>query len=66
MVYSADTTSFSVNMNKLSAVRIQACWIDPRTGESASIGVFGNTGVQRFATPAGWEDALLVLERAAQ
>ena len=29
---------------------------------SAPIEVFGNTGVKAFTTPAGWEDALLVLE----
>jgi len=66
MVYLGDMTSFSVNMNKLSAARVRACWIDPRTGDSAPIGVFGNTGVKPFATPAGWEDALLVLEAAAE
>ncbi len=66
MVYLGDMTSFSVNMNKLSATRVRACWIDPRTGDSAPIGVFGNTGVKPFATPAGWEDALLVLEAATE
>jgi len=66
IVYLGDTTSFSVNMNKLSAVRVRACWIDPRTGDSAPIEVFGNTGVKAFTTPAGWEDALLVLEAAAE
>ena len=62
MVYLGDNTSFSVNMNRLSPARAKACWIDPRTGDSAPIGVFGNSGVRPFSTPAGWEDALLVLE----
>jgi hypothetical protein len=62
MAYLGDMTSFSINMNKLSAARVKACWIDPRTGDSTPIGVFGNTGVKPFATPAGWVDALLVLE----
>ncbi len=66
MVYLGETTSFSVNMNKLSAARVQACWIDPRTGDVASVGVFTNTGVKSFTTPAGWEDALLVFEAAAK
>ena len=64
MVYLGDTASFSVNMNKLSAARVRACWIDPRTGEESPIGVLGNTGVKTFTTPTGWEDALLVLEAA--
>jgi hypothetical protein len=64
MVYLGDRTSFSVNMSRLSAARIAANWIDPRTGESTPIGVFDNTGVKPFTTPAGWEDAVLVLEAA--
>ena len=47
MVYLGDSTSFSVNMDKLSTV---------------AIGVLDNTGVKPFATPVGWEDAVLVLE----
>ena len=66
MVYLGDKASFSVNMNKLSAARVQACWIDPRTGDVVPVGVFSNTGIKTFTTPAGWEDALLVLEAAAK
>ncbi len=62
MVYLGDRTSFSVNMDKLSTARVKACWIDPRSGDSAPIGVLDNTGVKQFATPAGWEDTVLVLE----
>jgi hypothetical protein len=62
VVYLADQASVSVNMSKLAAPRVRARWLDPRTGEAASAGWFGNTGTQSFSTPAGWEDALLVLE----
>ncbi len=62
MVYLGDRTSFSVNMDKLSTARVKACWIDPRTGDAVPIGVLENRGVKPFATPAGWEDAVLVLE----
>ena len=62
MVYLGDRTSFSVNMDKLSAARVKACWIDPRTGDSTPMGVLDNTGERPFTTPAGWEDAVLVLE----
>ena len=62
MAYLGDAASFSVNMDKLRAARVRASWIDPRTGDASPIGVFGNTGLKPFTTPAGWEDALLVLE----
>ena len=63
MVYLGGEAAFSINMSKITAAReVEARWIDPRTGESVAIGRFANTGVESFATPAGWEDALLTLE----
>jgi len=62
VVYCATPHSFSVAMNKLSG-KVQAAWVDPRTGESKSIGSYRNSGVRSFTTPAGWEDAVLVLGR---
>jgi hypothetical protein len=50
-------------MNKIAAgAEVRAMWIDPRTGQSTAAGRFAATGVQSFATPDGWEDALLILE----
>ena len=50
-------------MSKLTAgSKAKAFWVDPRTGESAVIGSFPSQGQQAFETPAGWEDALLILE----
>jgi len=49
-------------MNKLASGRVHGVWIEPRTGESTEAGRFRNRGVQSFATPDGWEDALLILE----
>jgi hypothetical protein len=66
MVYLSGGTSFSVRMSKLSATRVTACWIDPRTGDSTPTGMFSNTGVKQFTTPAGWEDGLLVMEALVQ
>jgi hypothetical protein len=64
MVYLADKADFSINMNKLSpAGKVNASWLDPRTGESVSAGSFSNAGIQSFSTPEGWEDALLILEK---
>lgn len=65
MVYLADKASFSINLNKLGAGKATARWIDPRTGDSVPAGSVTNTGVRSFSTPAGWEDALLILESSA-
>ena len=66
MVYLADKASFSINMNKISpAGKVNASWIDPKTGESVPASSFSNTGVESFSTPDGWEDALLILEASA-
>jgi hypothetical protein len=63
MVYVAGKADFSINMNKLSpAGKVNASWVDPRTGESVPAGSFSNAGVESFSTPSGWEDTLLILE----
>ena len=63
VVYLADKASFSVDMTKLAAgAESDAIWIDPRSGDAVAIGTFPNQGQRPFETPAGWEDALLVLE----
>jgi hypothetical protein len=41
---------------------VEASWFDPTTGAKTGIGGFTNRGVQSFSTPAGWEDAVLLLE----
>lgn len=63
MAYLADKAAFAIDLTKLTAgAESDAFWIDPRTGGSVAIGRFANRGQQSFETPAGWEDALLVLE----
>jgi hypothetical protein len=64
MVYLADKAEFSVIMGKLSSAKVKAAWVNPKTGQSTPAGEFANSGVQKFTTPEGWEDALLVLEAA--
>jgi hypothetical protein len=67
MAYLASKTSFSIQMNKLKAGNtVRAHWIDPRTGDSKAIGNLSNSGVESFATPERWEDALLILETPGQ
>jgi hypothetical protein len=61
MVYLGSKASFSLNMDKIVAAKVDARWIDPKTGNSTAAGTFSNTGTQSFSTPEGWEDAILIL-----
>jgi len=65
LLYFADNASFSVNMNKISASRVNAFWVNPKSGDTVAIGEEANTGVKAFTTPARWEDAILVVEAVA-
>ena len=62
MIYLANKTSFSVNMNKLKGARVNMFWIQPKTGDLVPLGHTTNAGVKSFSTPTRWEDAILVLE----
>jgi hypothetical protein len=63
MVYLGGKAAFSVNMGKLTtAGKAKAFWVNPRTGDPMAIGSFAVEGERAFQTPAGWEDALLLLE----
>jgi hypothetical protein len=68
VVYAGGPGSLSVDLAKLNGGDgVQAMWIDPRTGAAAKLGRLPEPGVDKtatFTTPAGWEDALLVLEAA--
>ncbi len=66
MVYAAEPKTFSVNLAKLTEVdQVQAMWMDPRTGDAKTAGRLSNKVTADFTTPAGWEDALLILEAAS-
>jgi len=63
MVYLASPTTFSINMNKITAGNeVNTFWFEPKTGDSISIGCFLNTGTEDFSTPDEWEDSVLILE----
>jgi hypothetical protein len=62
MVYLAEPGACTVALDRLTPSRVEASWIDPRTGSPTAIGRFETTGNRSFTTPPGWEDALLVLE----
>jgi hypothetical protein len=62
MVYLAEPGRCTVRMDRLVPAAVRAAWIDPRSGSAVEIGRLENRGAKEFVTPAGWEDALLVLE----
>ena len=64
MFYLADKATFSVNMSKLNAPKVNVFWVNPITGEQTAVRQESNKGVKSFTTPNGWEDALLILEAA--
>ncbi len=63
MVYLGAKASFSIDLSKLAKGRATtAFWLDPRNADRRPIEQLSNSGTQAFETPAGWEDALLILE----
>lgn len=65
IAYLGDKASVSIDVAAIKAAEnAKAFWIDPRTGDSASLGSFPVQGRREFDTPAGWEDALLIVEPA--
>jgi hypothetical protein len=40
-----------------------ATWMDPVTGAKTAIGVFPTSRTKEFSPPAGWEDAVLLIEK---
>jgi hypothetical protein len=63
LVYLGAKASCIVDMTKIAgAERATAFWCDPRNGGSIPLGDFPTDRVERFTTPEGWEDALLIIE----
>jgi hypothetical protein len=63
LLYMGGPSVFSVDMDKLRAPgKVQAFWIDPRSGEESRLGAPSRGGARKFTTPDGWEDAVLVVE----
>jgi hypothetical protein len=64
LVYlSHSSSNVAVNMNRFTAgSTMQARWYNPTNGQYTTIGDYSNSGIQWFATPGGWQDAVLVLE----
>jgi len=67
-IYTPTGKTFTVRMGGISGRTVKAQWYDPRTGACTAIGVFPNSGSQRFTPPTtGAEsDWVLVLDDAAR
>jgi hypothetical protein len=64
LAYLAGRTTLTIHMDKITAGnKAEAFWIDPKTGDRILIGGYPTTGQQSFTTPAGWEDAVLLVAK---
>jgi len=63
LAYFASAGSASIPLTKIaSAKEVDARWINPTDTEETPIGRFPTSGAASFTTPAGWSDALLLLQ----
>ncbi len=64
VAYLSEPSTVSIRLEGITAGRLgKAHWIDPRTGDRLPAGEYPVGLTPSFTTPAGWEDALLFLER---
>jgi hypothetical protein len=64
-VYLASMKPVSINLDALSGERLDAHWVDPRTGAAHRIGRIEKKGIREFTPPQLWPDWVLVLDDAA-
>jgi hypothetical protein len=72
MVYLSSQCHVRLHLDKVLTRRVQATWVDPRSGDEREAGLFetGNaTGsvfprgqAAWFSVPGHWEDAVLLLD----
>jgi len=63
LVYLSAPAAVSVRMDRIKASeRVAVCWIEPTSGERHQAGTFAYDDVAALQTPAGWQDALILLE----
>ena len=66
MVYAGAPVSFTLKMDKLGEGNFEADWIDPRTGKSIKKETVPGLQEKYFSTPAGLEDAILILKLSSK
>ena len=67
-IYSTAGKPFTVNMGKIAGPEVNARWFDPRTGISAMLGKFKNSGTRVFSPPSQGRDNdwVLILDDASK
>ena len=61
LAYLSEPCTVSLRLDALRAGQATAWWIDPTSGERTPAGDFTAAGVESFTSPAGWEDAVLLV-----
>lgn len=65
-VYFPERSTAGIKMNCLTTgATVEAKWFDPRNGNTQSIGTYATSQTVSLTPPAGWEDALLMLNASA-
>jgi hypothetical protein len=64
IAYLSSPTTVSIRMDEITQGPVVAEIMNPQDGSHLMLGSFANSGTQTFSTPAGWEDALLLLHSA--
>jgi hypothetical protein len=64
LIYLGQSTTVTLEMDRIApgATQVEATWIDPVTGGHTLMGDCDASGACAFTPPAGWEDALLLLQ----
>jgi hypothetical protein len=63
LVYISVWDKFAVDMGRAATAETRTVtWIEPRTGARRSAGAVPASGEHAFAVPAGWQDALLLID----
>ena len=63
LAYLSEPSTVSVRLDAITAgSKVRAHWIDPTSGDRRSAGMFAARSSQFFASPQGWEDAVLLVE----
>ena len=65
MVYLPSYQSVTLKTGIIRGARLKAWWYNPRSGNSAVIGEFANTGELCFTTPLDGPDWVLVIDDAS-
>ncbi len=63
IVYLSSPATVKLQLRELKAGRFKVIWIDPSTGQRSLGEPCSVPAEKRFTTPAGWPDAVLLLER---